>query len=131
MTGRFQGDSEPDDFIPKLVDLMMDGRKDGLEVLSELRRTPPALQVERDGKVVGSAQWGLPVPVDPAIRADLDPATRLATVSMTLELAAMFPGKSGGVARYAIEGWKRYFAPLGAIASFGYWIGWSLAIAVT
>ncbi|MGK5173418.1 APC family permease [Geodermatophilus sp. CPCC 205761] len=47
------------------------------------------------------------------------------------ELAAMFPGKSGGVARYAIEGWKRYFAPLGAIASFGYWIGWSLAIAVT
>lgn len=47
------------------------------------------------------------------------------------ELAAMFPGKSGGVARYAIEGWKRYFAPLGAIASFGYWIGWSLSIAVT
>lgn len=47
------------------------------------------------------------------------------------ELAAMFPGKSGGVARYAIEGWKRYFAPLGAVASFGYWIGWSLAIAVT
>jgi amino acid transporter len=47
------------------------------------------------------------------------------------ELASMFPGKSGGVARYAIEGWKRYFAPLGAIASFGYWIGWSLSIAVT
>ncbi|MFF5363784.1 APC family permease [Streptomyces scabiei] len=47
------------------------------------------------------------------------------------ELAAMFPDKSGGVARYAIEGWKRYFAPLGAIASFGYWIGWSLSIAVT
>jgi hypothetical protein len=27
----------------------------------------PALQVERDGKVVGSAQWGLPVPVDPGV----------------------------------------------------------------
>lgn len=46
------------------------------------------------------------------------------------ETAAMFPGMSGGVSRYAIEGWKRYFAPLGAIASFGYWIGWSFSIAV-
>lgn len=47
------------------------------------------------------------------------------------ELAAMFPGKSGGVARYAIEGWRRYFIPLGAIASFGYWMGWSLSLSVT
>jgi amino acid transporter len=47
------------------------------------------------------------------------------------ELAAMFPGKSGGVARYAMEGWRAYFAPLGAIAAFGYWMGWSLAISVT
>ena len=46
------------------------------------------------------------------------------------ETAAMFPGLSGGVSRYATEGWKRYFAPLGAIASFGYWIGWSFSIAV-
>ncbi|MGW2339584.1 APC family permease [Streptomyces sp. NPDC001661] len=46
------------------------------------------------------------------------------------ETAAMFPGMSGGVSRYAIEGWKRYFAPLGAVASFGYWIGWSFSIAV-
>lgn len=46
------------------------------------------------------------------------------------EMASMFPGKSGGVARYAIEGWKRYFAPIGAIASFGYWMGWSLSISV-
>jgi hypothetical protein len=27
----------------------------------------PALRVERDGAVVGSAQWGLPVPVDPGV----------------------------------------------------------------
>ncbi|MFE4545119.1 APC family permease [Arthrobacter sp. NPDC056727] len=46
------------------------------------------------------------------------------------EMAAMFPRDSGGVARYAIEGWKRYFAPLGAIAAFGYWIGWSLSISM-
>ncbi|MGJ8720278.1 MAG: APC family permease [Salinibacterium amurskyense] len=47
------------------------------------------------------------------------------------ELAAMFPGKSGGVARYAIEGWKKYFIPVGAVASFGYWMGWSLSLSVT
>lgn len=46
------------------------------------------------------------------------------------ETAAMFPGQSGGVSRYATEAWKRYFAPLGAVASFGYWIGWSFSIAV-
>ncbi|MFF1832356.1 APC family permease [Paenarthrobacter sp. NPDC058040] len=46
------------------------------------------------------------------------------------EMAAMFPRDSGGVARYAIEGWKKYFAPLGAIAAFGYWIGWSLSISM-
>jgi hypothetical protein len=27
----------------------------------------PALRIERDGEVVGSAQWGLPVPVDPGV----------------------------------------------------------------
>jgi amino acid transporter len=47
------------------------------------------------------------------------------------EMASMFPRDSGGVARYAIEGWKRYFAPLGAIAAFGYWIGWSLTISMS
>ncbi|WAM18506.1 MULTISPECIES: APC family permease [Rhodococcus] len=46
------------------------------------------------------------------------------------EMASMFPRDSGGVARYAIEGWKKYFAPLGAIAAFGYWIGWSLTISM-
>lgn len=47
------------------------------------------------------------------------------------ELAAMFPDKPGGLAAYAIEGWRRYFAPLGAIASFGYWMGWCLSMSVT
>ena len=46
------------------------------------------------------------------------------------EMAAMLPDLSGGVSRYAAEAWKRYFAPLGAVASFGYWIGWSFSIAV-
>jgi len=46
------------------------------------------------------------------------------------EMAAMFPRDSGGVARYAIEGWKKYFAPLGAVAAFGYWLGWSLTISM-
>ncbi|PBC53390.1 APC family permease [Rhodococcus sp. ACPA1] len=46
------------------------------------------------------------------------------------EMASMFPRDSGGVARYAIEGWKKYFAPLGAVAAFGYWLGWSLTISM-
>lgn len=46
------------------------------------------------------------------------------------EMAAMFPNKSGGISVYAYEGWKRHFAPLGAIAAFGYWMGWSLSLSV-
>ncbi|TDB85924.1 APC family permease [Actinomadura sp. KC216] len=46
------------------------------------------------------------------------------------ELAGMFPNKAGGVALYAHEGWRRYFSPIGAIASFGYWAGWSFGVAV-
>lgn len=46
------------------------------------------------------------------------------------EMAAMFPTKSGGVSRYAAEGWKRYCAPLAAVAAFGYWLGWSLSISI-
>ena len=47
------------------------------------------------------------------------------------EMATMFPSKSGGLSRYAAEAWKRYFAPLGAVAAFGYWMGWSMGISVT
>ncbi|MCI2417349.1 APC family permease [Saccharopolyspora sp. K220] len=46
------------------------------------------------------------------------------------EMAAMFPNRSGGISVYAYEGWKRHFAPLGAIAAFGYWMGWSLSLSV-
>lgn len=47
------------------------------------------------------------------------------------EMAAMFPDKPGGVAVFVNEAWKRYFAPLGALASFGYWCGWALVLALT
>lgn len=45
------------------------------------------------------------------------------------ELASVFPRKPGGIALYAHEAWKRYFSPIGALASVGYWAGWSFALA--
>ncbi|WP_019969495.1 APC family permease [Mycobacterium sp. 141] len=51
--------------------------------------------------------------------------------SLYAEMASMFPTSSGGISRYAIEGWKKYFAPLGSIAAFGYWLGWSLTISLS
>ena len=44
------------------------------------------------------------------------------------ELAAMFPNKSGGFPLYANEGWRRYSTLVGPIATFGYWIGWSVVL---
>jgi amino acid transporter len=41
------------------------------------------------------------------------------------EMAGMFPDKAGGIALYAHEGWRKYFAPIGPIAAFGYWAGWA------
>ena len=46
------------------------------------------------------------------------------------ETAAMFPDKPGGIALYAHEGWRRYFNLFGPIAAFGYWIGWSVVLAI-
>ncbi|MEA2246318.1 MAG: hypothetical protein QOH46_847 [Solirubrobacteraceae bacterium] len=46
------------------------------------------------------------------------------------EMATMFPDKSGGIAIYAHEAWRRYFAPAGALAAFGYWAAWAFANAV-
>lgn len=40
----------------------------------------------------------------------------------------MFPHKSGGVAIYANEGWRKYTTLVGPIATFGYWIGWSVVL---
>src|SRR5437773_12086472 len=44
------------------------------------------------------------------------------------ELAAMFPHKSGGLSIYANEGWRKYTTIVGPIATFGYWIGWSVVL---
>jgi amino acid transporter len=46
------------------------------------------------------------------------------------ELAAMFPEKSGGMALYAHEAWRKYTTLVGPIATFGYWIGWSVVLSV-
>jgi len=44
------------------------------------------------------------------------------------ELAAMFPHKSGGLSVYANEGWRKYTTLVGPVATFGYWIGWSVVL---
>jgi amino acid transporter len=46
------------------------------------------------------------------------------------ELACMFPNKSGGVALYAHEAWRKYLTFIGPLATFGYWIGWSVVLSV-
>jgi amino acid transporter len=46
------------------------------------------------------------------------------------EVAAMFPRLSGGVAVYAHEAWKRYTTFFGPIAAVGYWLGWSVVLAL-
>lgn len=47
------------------------------------------------------------------------------------ELATMFPDKSGGIAVYAHEAWRRYFSPIGAVATFGYWFAWSTVLSIS
>jgi small conductance mechanosensitive channel len=42
----------------------------------------------------------------------------------------MFPEKSGGLALYAHEAWRKYTTLVGPIATFGYWIGWSVVLSV-
>ncbi|MGW6172195.1 APC family permease [Arthrobacter sp. NPDC055138] len=59
----------------------------------------------------------------------------LALVSMLqnylfAEMAAMFPDKSGGVALFAAEAWKKFSPLLASVASFGYWCGWGLALSL-
>jgi amino acid transporter len=45
------------------------------------------------------------------------------------ELATMFPEKSGGLSLYAHEAWRKYTTLVGPVATFGYWIGWSVVLA--
>jgi amino acid transporter len=46
------------------------------------------------------------------------------------ELATMFKHKSGGIALFAHEAWRKYFTPIGPLATFGYWFAWSSVLAV-
>jgi amino acid transporter len=46
------------------------------------------------------------------------------------EMASMFPDKPGGITLYAHEAWQRYGKSFGALAAWGYWMGWSLSLAV-
>lgn len=46
------------------------------------------------------------------------------------EMASMFPDKSGGVAFFAAEAWKKFSPLLASVASFGYWCGWGLALSL-
>jgi amino acid transporter len=46
------------------------------------------------------------------------------------ELATMFPNKSGGIALFAHEAWRKYFSFVGPVATFGYWFAWSSVLAI-
>ena len=54
----------------------------------------------------------------------------LLSVWIYSEPAMMFPGRSGGISLYANEGWRRYTTLVGPVATFGYWIGWSVVLAI-
>ena len=42
----------------------------------------------------------------------------------------MFKDKPGGIALFAHEAWRKYFTPIGPLATFGYWFAWSSVLAV-
>jgi amino acid transporter len=46
------------------------------------------------------------------------------------EPATMFGTRSGGIALYAHEGWRKYTTLVGPLAAFGYWIGWSVVLSI-
>ena len=54
----------------------------------------------------------------------------LLSVWVYSEPAMMFPGRSGGISLYANEAWRKYTTLVGPIATFGYWIGWSVVLAI-
>lgn len=51
--------------------------------------------------------------------------------SIYAELATMFPTKSGGISLFAHEAWRKYFSPVGALATFGYWFAWSTVLSIS
>ncbi|HWE09761.1 MAG TPA: APC family permease [Solirubrobacteraceae bacterium] len=46
------------------------------------------------------------------------------------EPATMFGHRSGGIALYAHEGWRKYTTMVGPLSAFGYWIGWSVVLSI-
>ncbi|HTU86480.1 MAG TPA: APC family permease [Solirubrobacteraceae bacterium] len=54
----------------------------------------------------------------------------LLSVWVYSEPAMMFPGRSGGISLYANEGWRKYTTLVGPMATFGYWIGWSVVLSI-
>jgi amino acid transporter len=46
------------------------------------------------------------------------------------EPATMFPNQSGGISLYAHEAWRKYTTLVGPVATFGYWIGWSVVLSI-
>ena len=54
----------------------------------------------------------------------------VANCLMICEMAGMFPNKSGGGAVYAFEAFKKKSPIPGAIAAWGYWLGWIPVIPV-
>lgn len=46
------------------------------------------------------------------------------------EVSAMFPQKSGGIGVLASQGLSRYARWIGSLSGFGYWFGWSIALAI-
>ena len=46
------------------------------------------------------------------------------------EPAMMFAHRSGGISLYAHEAWRKYTTFVGPLATFGYWIGWSVVLAI-
>jgi amino acid transporter len=47
------------------------------------------------------------------------------------EMATMFPDKSGGIAVFAHEAWRKYCALVGPVATFGYWFAWSTVLSIS
>ncbi len=46
------------------------------------------------------------------------------------EPATMFGHRSGGIALYAHEGWRKHTTLVGPVSAFGYWIGWSVVLSI-
>src|SRR3984957_19206151 len=46
------------------------------------------------------------------------------------EPATMFGHRSGGIALYAHEGWRKYTTLVGPLSAFGYWIGWAVGLSI-